>query len=102
MWGHFEGERFQEVSFAATPLAMRLNEWQVAQLRQELLDQARLSDSDVDLLRHERQGHGSKEIAAQLLMNPLSVDSRWQRLKARLGVTTRTAAALKAAEYGLI
>lgn len=100
--GYFATDGFSAVAFAATPLAMRLHEWQICQLRQELLDNARLSATDMDLLRHERQGHGSKEIAAELNINPLSVDSRWQRLNARLGVTSRIAAAAKAAEYGLI
>ena len=99
---HFTGEAFSVVAFAATPLAMRLHEWQIAQLGKELMDSAPLSETDMDLLRHERQGHGSKQIAAELKMNPLSFDSRWQRLNARLGVTSRFAAASKAAEYGLI
>ncbi len=86
----------------ATSLAMRLHEWQTAQLRQELLDLARLSEEDLELLRHERQGHRSKHIAIALNLNAMSVDSRWQRLNAKLGVSSRAAAASLAAEYGLV
>lgn len=100
--GYFEGEGFAEVTFAATPLAMRLHEWQVAQLRNELLDRAQLSETDILLLRHARDGHGSKVSAAALNVNPVSIDSRWQRLNARLGVNSRISAASMAAEYGLI
>lgn len=100
--GYFDGDGFAEVAFAATPLAMRLHEWQVGQLRQELLDRAKLSETDMILLRHARDGQGSKESAAVLKVNPVSIDSRWQRLNARLGVNSRISAASMAAEYGLI
>ena len=78
------------------------HEWQVGQLRQELLDRAKLSETDMILLRHARDGQGSKESAAVLKVNPVSIDSRWQRLNARLGVNSRISAASMAAEYGLI
>jgi hypothetical protein len=32
----------------------------------------------------------------------MSIDSRWQRINARFGVSTRQAAASLAAEYGVI
>ncbi len=100
--GYFEGQGLAEVAFAATPLAMRLHEWQVAQLRQELRDRAQLSEIDILLLRHAREGQGSKVSAAALKVRPVSIDSRWQRLNARLGVNSRISAACMAAEYGLI
>lgn len=101
-FGYFNEDGFAELAFVATPLAMRLHEWQVAQLRQELLDRAQLSETDVILLRLAREGQGSKESAAVLKVNPVSIDSRWQRLNARLGVNSRVSAASMAAEYGLI
>ena len=99
---YFSLENFAAATFVATPLTMRLHEWQIDQLKAELIAEAHLSDSDMTLLRHERAGHGSKEIAAALNINAISVDSRWQRLNARLGVSSRNAAARKVAEYGLI
>ena len=99
--GYFDGDGLASVAFAATPLALRLHEWQVAQLRQELLERAKLSETDMLLLRHARDGQGSKESAAVLKVNPVSIDSRRQRLNARLGVISRISASSMAAEYGL-
>lgn len=99
---YFNSDAFPAVSFAATALAMRLHEWLIAQLRRELIDRSRLSEEDMVLLRHQRQGHGSKQIAQALNASSMSVDSRWQRLNAKLGVSSRNAAAHLAAEYGLI
>ena len=99
---HFNNEGLTAVACAATPLAMRLHDWQIAQLRQELRDQARLSDDDIRLLQYEWRGLGSKQVAARMNMTSMSVDSRWQRLNAKLGVSSRSAAARLAAEYGLI
>ena len=100
--GYFESEAFASVAFVAVPLTLRLQEWQVSQLRKELMDRAHLTDSDLLLLRHARDGLSSKETAAALRLNPIAVDSRWQRLNARLGVDSRVSAACKAAEYGVI
>ncbi|NUZ09123.1 autoinducer binding domain-containing protein [Piscinibacter koreensis] len=99
---YFDGDGLAAVAFAATPLAMRLHEWQVAQLRRELLDRAQLSETDILLLRHARAGQRSKQSAAVLKVNPVSIDSHWQRLNARLGVNSRISAANMAAEYGVI
>ena len=99
---YFDGDGLSVISFAALPVAMRLHEWQIGQLRDDMLESARLSDADLDLLRFQRQGLGSKAVAAALKIKPMSVDSRWQRLNARLGVNSRAAAANIAAEYGLI
>lgn len=99
---YFNAEGLTAVACAATPLALRLHDWQIAQLRQELRDQVRLSDDDIWLLRHEKRGLGSKQIAARMNTTSMSVDSRWQRLNAKLGVSSRSAAARLAAEYGLI
>jgi len=100
--GYFTTDELPAVGYATTALAMRLHEWQIAQLRRELLDHARLSGEDMVLLQHQRLGHGSKQIATALHTTAMSVDSRWQRLNAKLGVSTRLAAAKLAAEYGLI
>ena len=100
--GHFDTHDLAQVSFAATALALRLHEWQIVRLRQELLDQTHLSDDDIALLRYQQQGWGSKEIARAINATPMSVDSRWQRINAKLGVCSRVAATSLAAEYGVI
>ena len=99
---YFNNDSLSAVTFAATALALRLHEWQIGQLRQELLEHTRLSDEDIELLRHQRLGHGSKQIAKAINASSMSVDSRWQRLNAKLGVSSRVAAANLAAEYGLL
>lgn len=99
---YFGMEGLHAITVAATPLAMRLHEWQIAMLASELRRHARLSDEDMTLLRHERQGHGSKQVAAAMNTTSTSIDSRWQRLNAKLGVSNRLAASKLAAEYGLV
>jgi DNA-binding CsgD family transcriptional regulator len=99
---YFAGEGMHAVMVAATSLAMRMHDWQIATLRQELQARARLTGDDIALLHLERLGQGSKQIAAAMNTTSSSIDSRWQRLNAKLGVTTRQAAGRLAAEYGLV
>lgn len=100
--GRFNTNDLFQVSFAATALALRLHDWQITRLRRELLVQTRLSEDDIALLRYQQQGRGSKEIAQAINSTPMSVDSRWQRINAKLGVSSRVAATSLAAEYGVI
>ncbi|WP_330832702.1 helix-turn-helix transcriptional regulator [Piscinibacter sp.] len=83
-------------------LSMELQQWWLNQSKRELMQRAQLTSTDLDLLRHERKGCGTKEISRQLRMTKQSIDSRFQRLNARLGVPNRKAAASLAAAYGLI
>lgn len=100
--GHFDEDALAAISVAVSGLVIRLHAWQIARLRDELLARARLSDRDLALLAQERMGRSSKEIAKMLNSTAHSVDSRWQRLNAKLGVSSRSTAAQLAAEYGLI
>lgn len=98
----FEGEGFMSLRLQARALAMELHEWWIAHVGRELMQQARLSDSDLALLRLERQGQCTKLIADALDTTVHAVNSRFQRMTERLGVPNRKAAANLAAEYGLI
>jgi hypothetical protein len=100
--GYFEGEGFATLKILARSLSMELHEWWVNRIKRQLVAEARISEDDLMLLRHERAGLISKEIAAQLGTSKSSVDSRFQRISDRLGVPNRRAAAALAAEYGLI
>ena len=100
--GFFEGDGFVPLKIAARSLAMELNEWWIDRIKRELRETARITAEDLALLRHERLGHGTKRIATELGTSPSSVDSRFQRINAKLGVANRKAAASLAAEYGLI
>lgn len=98
----FEGEGFVNLKVAARGLAMELHEWWIQRIKRELIRNARLTDEDLALLKQERLGRGTKTIAAQLNTSPTAIDCRFQRVNQKLGVPNRKAAAMLAAEYGLI
>jgi DNA-binding CsgD family transcriptional regulator len=100
--GWFDDAGYVAVRILARALAMELHAWWIERIRRELITTAKLTDEDLALLAHERQGHGTKVIAARLATSEHSVNSRFQRMNARLGVPNRRAAAQLAAEYGLI
>lgn len=100
--GFFSAETLPTIAVAAVPLAQRLHAWQIAQLRCELQKRTRLSADELALLVHQSKGRSSKDIARLTGATPMSVDSKWQRLNAKLGVSSRTLAAQLAAEYRLI
>lgn len=100
--GYFESEGYVALKVVARSVAMELHEWWLARLRDDLLATTGVTDADLVLLVHERQGHSTKEIARQLATSAGSINSRFQRLNAKLGVPNRKAAACLAAEYGLI
>lgn len=100
--GFFEGDGFVALKIVARSLAMELNEWWIDRIKRQLRTAARITPEDLALLRYERLGHGTKRIAEELGTTPSSVDSRFQRINAKLGVANRKAAATLAGEYGLI
>jgi hypothetical protein len=100
--GYFEADGFIALKLVARSLAMELHEWWIGRIKRELIADAHISEDDLVLLRHERLGHSTKAIAAALAVSPGSIDSRFQRVNLKLGVPNRKAAALLAAEYGLI
>jgi hypothetical protein len=83
-------------------LAMELHEWWLCRLRDELVTRARITEDDLELLRHEAQGHGSKLIASALRTEAKTIDCRFQRLNYRLGVANRRDAVRLGRVYGLI
>jgi DNA-binding CsgD family transcriptional regulator len=100
--GYFEGQATAPIKVLARSLAMELHEWWVRKVRHEVIEKCRLTPEDLQLLTFERQGLGSKQIAAKLNTSPSAVDSRFQRLNAKFNMPTRRATARVAAEYGLI
>jgi DNA-binding CsgD family transcriptional regulator len=100
--GFFDDAGYPSFRMLARSLAMELHEWWIARIKRELIANVRLSDEDLQLLAQERLGHGTKAICSALQMSPTAVNSRFQRLNAKLGVPNRKAAAQLAAEYGLI
>jgi DNA-binding CsgD family transcriptional regulator len=63
---------------------------------------ARISQEDLVLLQHRCQGHSSKKIAAEMQVSKGSINSRFQRMNAKLGVGNRRMAVQLAIECGLI
>ena len=61
-----------------------------------------MNAADLILLQHECQGHGSKKIATELQVSTSSINSRFQRMNAKLGVGNRRMAVQLAVECGLI
>lgn len=100
--GLFEGDGFIALKLVARSLSMELHEWWIGQIKRELVANTRLTPDDLLFLHHERLGHSSKEIAVELGTTTAAVDSKFQRIIAKLGVPSRKAAANLAAEYGLI
>jgi DNA-binding CsgD family transcriptional regulator len=98
----FQSPHFAKYKVLARALAMELHDWYIASIRSEVLAAARLNEVDIEMLRCERAGISTKGIARQMAMTSSAVDSRFQRIIARLGVPNRQTAARKAAEYGLI
>jgi DNA-binding NarL/FixJ family response regulator len=100
--GFFEDPNKAALRVMARSLSMELHAWRLSLARHELIRRAQLTSTDIDLLRHERKGYRTKDIARQLRMTAPAIDSRFQRLNARLGVPSRKAAASLAATYGLV
>lgn len=100
--GFFAGDGSGMLRCLARSLAMELGDWMHRQIRIELMTRARITDDDLLLLRHEQQGHSSKIIAAELHLEPKTVDCRFHRLSLKLGTANRRAAVRLAEIYGLI
>lgn len=102
MVGYFEGAGFGRFKLGARALACELHDWWLARLRREMLAKMRITASELELLRRQSQGQTSKRIAAEMHVSRESINSRFQRVRAKLGVSSRKTAARLAAEIGLI
>lgn len=98
----FESDGYPCFRIAARSLASELQAWWLRRMRDELQLAWEVNAEELQLLGWERQGLRSKAIAAKLGTSEDSIDCRFKRLNARLGVAGRKAAAQLAAEYGLI
>jgi len=61
-----------------------------------------LSDREVQVLRLVARGHSNREIARLLWISPKTAGHHVQHIYAKIGVSTRAAAAMFAMEHGLI
>jgi DNA-binding CsgD family transcriptional regulator len=100
--GYFEDPTFAKLRVGARSLAIELHDWWTNYEQSCLARQTRLSEADVRLLQRHCAGMSSKQIAAELQVSRESINSRFQRINDRLGVTHRRTAARIAVECGLI
>jgi DNA-binding NarL/FixJ family response regulator len=101
---HFEegaGAKIR-VLVRAWALAMELHRWLQQSMRRELLLRAKLTDAELELLRHQAAGHSSKVIGAALHVEATTIDCRFQRLNAKLDASDRRTALRIARLYGLL
>lgn len=100
--GYFEGDGYPVFRVLARALAMELHRWLLQTIRTELLTWSRITPAEIELLRREDAGQSSKTIAAALDIETTAVNSRFQRLTAKLGVSDRRSAARIARLYGVL
>ncbi len=101
--GFFEDDSaFTVVRVLARALAMELHRWQQSFTRHEMLASTRISEAELDLLRHEEHGRTSKHISAVLHIEAKTIDCRFQKLCAKLNAPDRRTAARIARLYGLL
>lgn len=98
----FDGDSYPKVRVLARALSMELHHWVEQSMRDELLQGVRLTEADLSLLRHEAAGHSSKVIGAAMNLEAKTIDCRFQRLNAKLGVPDRRTAVRIARLYGLL
>ncbi len=63
---------------------------------------AGLSEREVEVLRLVAKGLSNREVAARLLISPRTAEHHVQHIYARIGVSTRAAAAMFAVGHGLL
>ena len=83
--GYFEDAGLPRLRVSARMLALELHDWWLSRIRRDLIAKARITAADLILLQHECQGHGSKKIATELQVSTSSINSRFQRMNAKLG-----------------
>jgi HD-GYP domain-containing protein (c-di-GMP phosphodiesterase class II) len=61
-----------------------------------------LSDREVEVVRLLARGRSNREIAAELVISPRTAEHHVQHIYAKIGASTRAAAAMFAMEHGLV
>lgn len=100
--GYLEGDDFNSARLYGRLLAMELNDWWIRKIREHLIATSNLTPEDIALLMYEKRGMKSKNIAKELATSPSSIDSRFQRVNAKLNAASRAESAKIASENGVI
>lgn len=99
---YLAGEDFNAARLYGRLLAMELNDWWIRKIREHIIATSNLTPEDIALLSFEKRGLKSKEIAKELSTSPSSIDSRFQRVNAKLNANSRAESAKIASENGVI
>ena len=99
---YFETDAPGVFTVLARSLAMEFHDWWSRHERNEMISTLGLTETDLLLLHLELNGSGTKQIARELNLSAASIDSRWQRLNAKLESPHRNFSTHLAAKYGLI
>lgn len=99
---YLRGDDFEAARMYGRVLSMELNEWWIRKIRHDIIATSNLTQEDITLLAFEKRGLKSKEIARELETTVCSIDSRFQRLNAKLHTGSRAESAKIAAEHGVI
>jgi DNA-binding CsgD family transcriptional regulator len=99
---YLQGDDFYVAKMYGRLLSMELNEWWIRKIRHDIIATSNLTEDDITLLAFEKRGMKSKEIARELDTTASSIDSRFQRLNAKLHSGSRAESARIAAEHGVI
>jgi DNA-binding NarL/FixJ family response regulator len=89
------------LAFAADPASLVDREQGQVALNPATSDSG-LSPREVEVLRQLAEGHPDRQIADTLSISPKTVGRHISNILAKLGVTTRTAAATHAVRHNLI
>lgn len=100
--GYFDCPERYGIQALVQGLAMALHNWWVRAMRTRIVERLKITDEELELLRLERDGMTSRDIADRLAVSKAAVDSRFQRLNEKLGQQQRARSARIAADYGLI
>jgi DNA-binding NarL/FixJ family response regulator len=100
--GYFEQGRFTAVRVAARALAGELNDWCGKREAEVCAVRWALTQQDRHIVEDIARGLSSKQIARARGVNESTVNSRLQKLTARIGVPSRFAAARTLYIHGLI
>lgn len=100
--GKFDGYGYEKIRLLARALSLELHDWWSRFLRAELINRLSISDFEIEMLRLELAGLGTKTAAIRLGLSEATVNTRWQRLNAKLGVPQRRRAAETASRFGIV
>ena len=101
--GYFEDDGgYYPLRMLARSLALELNDWARRDVQEEMEARIRLTERERELLRYEKQGLSSKEIAALLGTEPKSIDDKFRRVMTKLDMPNRRLALRLAELYGLL